>query len=134
MEKYVKVFQGEGSREESILKLSCLKEALEDQSILHQIVYKCYFDNSNHCLYPIRPKTPEICQQFLCAGRLKESSKPFQCELHSRKNADIEVYVLKENASLVRNIIMPAVSVKAEKMKTIVQELGLMRVEEMMKI
>jgi len=124
MERYAKIFETKESREASIIELSCLKEALEDKAILYQVVYMCHFKGSSQCLYPERPRDPEICQHISCSESLKTSAKRFQLEPHFQKNDYVAVYVPKEYASQVNNIILPAVHVKAEKMKKVAKELG----------
>ncbi len=130
MERYVKVFEAKESKEASMIELSCLKEALENNLILYQIVYMCYFDDSSHssCLYLERPRDPKVCRHLLCVKWLKRLGESPQPDLHSLEGViepDIEVYVPKKHVPQVRNKILPVVYAKAEMMKAVAKGLGL---------
>ena len=130
-DRYVPVFEADGLDEESMIELGCLKEALEEHWILHQIVYKCYFDSSRWtgCTRPERPKDPKLCQERMCVEWLKRLAKSLQPESQSSKDSfkepNIELYVRKMHVSKVRNEIFPAAQAKAKKMKKVAKKLGL---------
>jgi hypothetical protein len=133
-DKYVLVFEADGLDDDSMIELECLKEALEEHWILHQIVYKCYFDVSRRtgCMHPERPKDPKLCQELLCVEWLKIHAKSLQPDSQSLEDADtkpnIELYVQKKHETKVLNEILPVAQARAKEMKKVAKKFGLTNV------
>ena len=128
---YVLVFEANGLDEDSMIELGCLKDALEENWILHQTVHKCYFYVSRWtgCKYLDRPKKPKLCQELPCVEWLKRQAKSLQPESHGPEDSftepNIELYVQKKHVFKVLNEILPAAQAKAKEMKKVAKQLGL---------